>query len=742
MVLTRLNPRKYTLFVLFSTFVSSFATAQTEHWTQYFHHFGTNTVVIDPQGHKWVGTKWGGVAEYNGVTWKVYNLSNSGIGSNTVYDIALDAEGNKWFATEKGVSKFDGTRWTNYNKLNSGLNATQIRTIAIDAQGNKWLGSYRNGLFKFNDTTWTHYDTQNSLIHKDEIIKLVVDKKNLLWVSFEEGGVNKFNGRDWSYYILPDEYVSTMAVDTQNVMWFAARTVISKFDGNTWFHYNREAGVSSMVVDKLNNKWMATRSGVLQFNGQSWQFYSQVNERGFNGIAVDKDYNIWLSDGENGLVHFDKSYTYVVNPITAPHLKRIPYIPRTAAKDKQGHLWFNTLRFDGANWTDYGLSTGIDGASILNVLIDAQDNKWFLNGLNIFKYNNRIWKKDTIGNVVTMAIDAQNTKWLGISSVGIATWDDKTGQTILQNSGLPRGEGVLYSAVDLQNNKWFGGTLSGVYMFNGNRWTVYDTTNSGLLDNYVHAIVVDAKGHKWFGTAKGVSKFDGTTWTNYTTANSGLVCNETYSIAEDPQGNMWFGTVLGVSKWDGVQWRTYTTLNSSLGENFIKSILIDGQNKWFMGMGQGIVSRLSDCKVPVPDFTYVRQPNRTFQFTNRSSDLSNATYQWTFGDGQTSSLPNPSVTYSKSGIYTVKLLVKNDGICVQEHRQKVVDVPTAYPNPAQNDVSIESPSDFQGRIYNRLGQLVQLVELKTGDNLLDIRGLAAGVYYLKYENGVAPFVKQ
>jgi hypothetical protein len=35
--------------------------------------------------------------------------------------IAIDAQGNKWFATNAGISKFDGTTWMSYTSSNSGL---------------------------------------------------------------------------------------------------------------------------------------------------------------------------------------------------------------------------------------------------------------------------------------------------------------------------------------------------------------------------------------------------------------------------------------------------------------------------------------------------------------------------------------------------------------------------------------------------------------------------------------------
>ena len=88
-------------------------------------------------------------------------------------------------------------------------------------------------------------------------------------------------------------------------------------------------------------------------------------------------------------------------------------------------------------------------------------------------------------------------------------------------------------------------------------WETYNTSNSGLVSNFVLSIAVDGD-DVWFGTNNGVSKFDGTTWTTYDTSNSGLVYNRVNAIAvDDVEGNIWFGTRWGASKFDGSNWTIY-----------------------------------------------------------------------------------------------------------------------------------------------------------------------------------------
>lgn len=57
------------------------------------------------------------------------------------------------------------------------------------------------------------------------------------------------------------------------------------------------------------------------------------------------------------------------------------------------------------------------------------------------------------------------------------------------------------------------------------------------------------------------------------------------------------------------------------------------------------------------------QPPTTVNFTNLSTGTGTLSYQWSFGDGGSSILPNPSYTYNTPGSYTVQLIVVNSNGC-------------------------------------------------------------------------------
>lgn len=85
---------------------------------------------------------------------------------------------------------------------------------------------------------------------------------------------------------------------------------------------------------------------------------------------------------------------------------------------------------------------------------------------------------------------------------------------------------------------------------------------------------------------------------------------------------------------------------------------------------------------PLPVAAFVSSYNCgspvTMNFTNQSTGANN--YSWDFGNGQTSSLTDPSINYATPGTYTVSLVASNQYGCVDQVEQIV----TIYPSPSMS----------------------------------------------------------
>lgn len=213
-----------------------------------------NSIVIDAGGNEWIGTLGGGLAKFDGTNWTVYNTSNSGLPGNGVWSIAIDAGGNKWIGTlGGGLVKFDGTNWTMYSTSNSGLPNNRVYSIAIDATGNKWVGTGTDdvindigGCAKFDGTNWTVYNSLNSGLRGNQVNSIAIDANGIKWIGTGSldavdypGGFVKFDDAGWTVYTtsnsgLRSKTVYSVAIDSNGNKWMgSAYDGIAVFSDNT-----------------------------------------------------------------------------------------------------------------------------------------------------------------------------------------------------------------------------------------------------------------------------------------------------------------------------------------------------------------------------------------------------------------------------------------------------------------------------------------------------------------------------
>src|SRR5436190_35430 len=125
------------------------------------------------------------------------------------------------------------------------------------------------------------------------------------------------------------------------------------------------------------------------------------------------------------------------------------------------------------------------------------------------------------------------------------------------------------------------------------------TTEKGLPQNSVTAILQTRDGYLWVGTFGGLARFDGLKFTVFDTGNSpGLKSNRIIALFEDHTGVLWIGTEQGgLSRYSQGAFTTYTT-KDGLPDNHIESIGEDAKGRLWIATGNG-VGQLADGRFTV-----------------------------------------------------------------------------------------------------------------------------------------------
>ena len=79
------------------------------------------------------------------------------------------------------------------------------------------------------------------------------------------------------------------------------------------------------------------------------------------------------------------------------------------------------------------------------------------------------------------------------------------------------------------------------------------TTNDGLSQGYVTAILQDRRGFMWFATRDGLNRYDGNTFVVYKNNPkdpTSLSSNFIQALMEDVHGDLWIATNTGVNRFD------------------------------------------------------------------------------------------------------------------------------------------------------------------------------------------------
>lgn len=143
-----------------------------------------------------------------------------------------------------------------------------------------------------------------------------------------------------------------------------------------------------------------------------------------------------------------------------------------------------------------------------------------------------------------------------------------------------------------------------------------------------------------------------------------------------------------------------------------------------------------------------------------SSTGSNLTYNWDFGDGNTSTLQNPSHTYTNSGPFNLCLIVNDGSGCTDMYCDSIgqngvvfkgaagftINVISSnttsidklsmdsdvkiYPNPTSNQLTIKSEkfSFNEITIVDVTGRTIQTIQKET--NIVNVANLPTGIYFI------------
>jgi signal transduction histidine kinase/ligand-binding sensor domain-containing protein len=162
------------------------------------------SILEDHRGNIWFGTYGGGVSEFNGRTFRTFT-TREGLSSDTINFMIEDHLGNLWLATQGGgVSMFADSRNTKnavpgdtscflHFGIAQGLGSNTVYGLLEDRNGNLWFGTDVGGVCRYDGNSMQRF-TEKEGLGSNYVVYILEDKSGDLWFCTLGGGISRYDG--------------------------------------------------------------------------------------------------------------------------------------------------------------------------------------------------------------------------------------------------------------------------------------------------------------------------------------------------------------------------------------------------------------------------------------------------------------------------------------------------------------------------------------------------------------------
>ncbi len=544
-----------------------------------------------------------------------------GLSQSNVFAVLQDSRGLMWFGTENGLNRYDGYEFEVYKRDRGNTDTLlndYIYDIAEDAAGRLWVATNGGGLALMDRnqvfTSFRHDPANDLSVASNRIRKLLVDVDGSLWLGTRGQGVDRFDpetgtAENFTFGEVTDpsrnvNEVYALYRDGEGFLWIGTNDGLVRLDPASgaferFGHAEGEANglsgprVRSIVEDSTGALWIGTYgSGLNRYDRDTGSFEAFRHDNGnpaslpgdrVPAIYEDRAGRLWVGT-DAGLGMFKRStstFASVRNDRSDPMSLGGNEVT-TITEDRSGILWVATRGNGLSKWNPRSWALGYETATELSESGESQPNVtsfvedpagvlWigtFGDGLHAVDRNSgetRHYRKDPANpnaindnRVMSLMQDSSGSIWIGTMRGGLNRLDPATGEfaEFRHDAGDPASiaaDGVMAIFEDSGGNVWAGTYGGGANRFDREtesftRFMPVDGDPASISSTRVRAFAEDPTGKIWMATdAGGLNLFDPATerFTHFRhdPFDPATLADDTiYALDVAADGTLWIGT--------------------------------------------------------------------------------------------------------------------------------------------------------------------------------------------------------
>ena len=495
--------------------------------------------------------------------------TDKGLPQNWVSSIAQTPDGYLWVGTRYGgLARFDGVRFVPFNQQNtSELRDVQVEHLSVDETGRLWIimgnesiTAFQHGRFqlfrrprsepklRLDRVLWVH---SNQVLFTGEMPYL--GKLDL-------SASNRWEMVDPGSMLAPD--TQTFLLDHDDVIWFITRDKLLAHFSNNRFDSAPpglpESTAVALALDSTHQLWIATPHHLVAWDGKNF-----MDRTPTNGAALDSILQMSFS-GDGGLWVLEKKRLrkflkgqWAVEINSEELLDSITSGTFSLHGDAQGSAWLvangRGLLHCKSDGTAHLLTekTGLPSRFITCWFQDAEGDIWIgLHGGGIAQIRERLFRAFGQGDglpdkvVSSVCLDTSGELWAGTMSGELARW--KNGGFV--NVLLPTPESDPNESVTVfpanDGGVWIGTLNHGLMRFRDDEIARPPAPfgNPFSPASNIRVIFNDSRGRLWGGELTGLFCFNHGEVKQYGSADGFVDSHAVGDIAEDESGAIWIGT--------------------------------------------------------------------------------------------------------------------------------------------------------------------------------------------------------